>query len=185
MTTALAKSQEMTPERIDRGREWLRHSLPLLKSCPETRKRAEAAIIALSEPAHPAKIMARVLALLNAYFDKDTPQAVREMEAEDWAHSLRVYPYWAIENAARWWKSDENPDRRKRPMEGDLVARVKRELDAVSAARILLDQPMERRREVEKRPQRTEEEMAEMRERVAGVANQVLASMRANLGVAE
>jgi hypothetical protein len=82
--------------------------------------------------------MARVLALLNPYFDKDTPQAIREIEAEDWASALSAYPYWAIEKAARWWKSDENPDRRKRPLEGDLVARTKREMDAVSAAKIKL-----------------------------------------------
>jgi DNA-binding transcriptional LysR family regulator len=95
-------------------------------------------VAALSEPAHPAKVMARVLALLNPYFDKDTPQAIREIEAEDWAAALGCQPYWAIEKAARWWKSDANPDRRKRPLEGDLVARVKREMDAVNAARFML-----------------------------------------------
>jgi hypothetical protein len=128
-----------THGRADRpGLEWLKHSLPSLNDCPDTRKKAIAAVTALSEPAHPAKVMARVLALLNPYFDKDTPQAIREIEAEDWAAALVGQPYWAIEKAARWWRSDENPDRRKRPLEGDLVARTKREMDAVSAAKIKL-----------------------------------------------
>lgn len=183
MTTALAKPQAMTPERIDRGLEWLKHSLPSLNDCPETRNQAQAAVAALCEPGHPAKIMARVLALLNPYFDKDTPQAIREIEAEDWACALSAYPYWAIEKAARWWKSDENPDRRKRPIEGDLVARVKREMDAVSAARLLLAQPVTQRQEAEKRPERTEEEMAAMRERLAALGNDTLKAMRRNMGV--
>lgn len=138
---------------------------------------------ALSEPAHPAKVMARVLALLNPYFDKDTPQAIREIEAEDWAAALAGKPYWAIEKAARWWKSDANPDRRRRPLEGDLVARVKREMDAVSAARIKLASDKIRRGQDEQRPQRTEAEMAEMRQRMADVGNKTLAEMRSRMGV--
>jgi hypothetical protein len=118
----------------------------------------EAAVAALSEPAHPAKIMARVLALLNPYFDKDTPQAIREIEAEDWAAALGCQPYWAIEKAARWWKSDANPDRRKRPLEGDLVARVKREMDAVNAARFMLAQGVASRSQAEKQPPEPEQE---------------------------
>lgn len=141
-----------------------------------------AAVAALSEPAHPAKVMARVLALLNPYFDKDTPQAIREIEAEDWAAALAGKPYWAIEKAARWWKSDENPDRRRRPLEGDLVARVKREMDAVSAARIMLDGKYHAPRKDEQRPQRTEAEMAEMRERMAAIGNDMLAEMRSRMG---
>lgn len=176
-----AASTELTPERIDRGLEWLKRSLPLLNDCPDTRKKAMAAVTALSEPAHPAKVMARVLALLNPYFDKDTPQAIREIEAEDWATALSAYPYWAIEKAARWWKSDDNPDRRKRPLEGDLVARVKREMDAISAAKIKLSSDNLRRGQDEQRPQRTEAEMAEMRERMAEVGNKTLAEMRARM----
>jgi hypothetical protein len=152
------RATELTPERIDRGLEWLKHSLPSLRDCPETRKKVEAAVAALSEPAHPAKVMARVLALLNPYFDKDTPQAIREIEAEDWAAALGCQPYWAIEKAARWWKSDANPDRRKRPLEGDLVARVKREMDAVNAARFMLAQGVASRSQAEKQPPEPEQE---------------------------
>jgi hypothetical protein len=176
------RATELTPERIDRGLEWLKRSLPSLNDCHETRKKAEAAVVALSEPAHPAKVMARVLALLNPYFDKDTPQAIREIEAEDWAAALGAYPYWAIEKAARWWKSDENPDRRKRPLEGDLVARTKREMDAVSAAKIKLSSDKLRREQDEQRLQRTEPEMADMRKRMAEAGNGVLAEMRSRMG---
>ena len=136
---------------------------------------------ALSEPAHPAKVMARVLALLNPYFDKDTPQAIREIEAEDWAAALGCQPYWAIEKAARWWKSDENPDRRKRPLEGDLVARVKREMDAVNAARFMLAQDVAPRSQAEKPPRHSEEHRAQMRERMAEIGNKAVAEFRAKI----
>jgi len=176
------QATELTPERIDRGLEWLKHSLPSLNDCHETRRKAEAAVMALSEPAHPAKVMARVLALLNPYFDKDTPQAIREIEAEDWAQALGAYPYWAIEKAARWWKSEDNADRRKRPLEGDIARRCRVEMDAINAAKIMLASQA-KRREQEHRPQMTEAEMAEMRQRMAEVSNSVLAEMRSRMGV--
>jgi hypothetical protein len=175
------QATQLTPERIDRGLEWLKHSLPLLNGCHETRRKAEAAVMALSEPAHPAKVMARVLALLNPYFDKDTPQAIREIEAEDWAQALGGYPYWAIERAARWWKSDANAHRRKRPLEGDIARRCRVEMDAVSAAKIMLASEA-RQRQAEGRPQRTEAEMAEMRKRMAEAGNSVLDEMKKKMG---
>lgn len=84
----------------------------------------------------------RIAALLEPYFDKGTPAMVRAIEAEDWAEELRGFPKWAIEAAVRWWKSADNPDRRKRPLEGDIGARVRREMDAVRAAQAILDQPL-------------------------------------------
>jgi hypothetical protein len=137
--------------------------------------------MALSEPAHPARVMARVLALLNPYFDKDTPQAIREIEAEDWAHALSAYPYWAIERAARWWKSENNEDRRKRPLEGDIARRCRVEMDAVNAAQRMLTLEA-KRREPEQRPQHTEAEMAERRARMADAGNSVLQEMRSKMG---
>jgi hypothetical protein len=50
------------------------------------------------------------------------------MQADDWAAALGGYPQWAIEKAARWWKGEENPDRRKKPLEGDIAARCKIEV---------------------------------------------------------
>ena len=86
--------------------------------------------------------MARIAALLVPYYEKDTPQAIRNMEAEDWAAELGNHPQWAVESAVRWWKSEANPDRRKRPMEGDIAARCKRETDAVRAATRVLGSPV-------------------------------------------
>lgn len=84
----------------------------------------------------------RIAALLDPYFDKGTPPMVRALEAEDWAEELRVFPKWAVEAAARWWKSGDNPDRRKRPLEGDIAARCRKEMDAIRAAQVVLAAPM-------------------------------------------
>lgn len=92
----------------------------------------------LSAPADTVWIMARIAALLSPYYEKDVPQAVREMEAEDWAEALDGKPQWAIEKAVRWWKGADNPDRRKRPLEGDILARCRVEMDAVRAAERVL-----------------------------------------------
>jgi hypothetical protein len=99
-------------------------------------------VASLKSPANPTWVMARIAALLNPYFEKDTPQAVRKIEAEDWADALCGFPHWAIENAVRWWKSADNPDRRKRPLEGDIQSRITIEMDAVNAAARCLADPM-------------------------------------------
>lgn len=135
----------------------------------------------LSKPAHPAQTMARVLALLSPYYDKDTPQAVREMEADDWAEALGQFPFWAIERACRWWKSDANGDRRKRPLEGDIVGRCKFEMRAVRAAKVHLDAPIANR-QAEDRAPLSEEDKAKMRARMADLGGSVLASLRAKAG---
>uniref|UniRef100_A0A2A3K2R9 Uncharacterized protein n=1 Tax=Alloyangia mangrovi TaxID=1779329 RepID=A0A2A3K2R9_9RHOB len=103
---------------------------------PAEREAVQRVVNALSQPADPVRIMARVGALLEPYYDKGTPQSIREIEMEDWADALGKYPYWAIERAAKWWKSEGNPQRRKRPLEGDIAARCKVELMAVRAAEI-------------------------------------------------
>lgn len=83
--------------------------------------------------------LGRVAALLNPYFDKATPQGIREIEAEDWAEAVKDFPKWAIERACRWWKSADNPERRKRPLEGDITLRIRREMEAVRVAKTRLD----------------------------------------------
>lgn len=93
----------------------------------------KSAVSEITQPVDPVWCMARVAALLNPYFDKDTPQVVREMDAEDWMEALAPYPQWAIERAVRWWKSEHNPDRRKKPLEGDIAARCKVEMHGVKS----------------------------------------------------
>ncbi len=63
---------------------------------------------------------------------------VRQMEAQDWLEALAGYPQWAIERAVRWWKSADNPDRRKKPLEGDIAARCKVEMRGIGAVPKLL-----------------------------------------------
>ena len=63
----------------------------------------------LEIPADRTWMLARVAALLSPYYEKDVPQGVRKMEAEDWAEALQDFPQWAITNAVRWWKGEHNP----------------------------------------------------------------------------
>jgi hypothetical protein len=120
----------------------LTHSLPSLRSDPDIRERAASVVDRLSAPAQPAWTMARIAALLSPYYEKDLPQAVRIIEAQDWADALSGYPQWAIESAVRWWKSADNPDRRKRPLEGDIAERCEWEMRGIKAAHLYLSLPM-------------------------------------------
>lgn len=120
----------------------MKRSLPSLRHDLAAREMAAAAVTGLQTPASPAWVMARIAALLSPYYEKDVPQAVRVMEAEDWAEALAEYPQWAILNAVRWWKSEHNADRRRRPMEGDIATVCRKEMDAVRAAAFILSQPL-------------------------------------------
>ena len=95
----------------------------------------------LTHPADRTWLLARIASLLSPYFEKDTPIGVREMEADDWAQALGKYPRWAINNAVFWWKSSDNPNRRKTPMHGDIEDRVKSEMGVVKLALIKANQP--------------------------------------------
>lgn len=149
MTHALATHSQETAQ-ADQALEWLTHSLPSLRSDPQARQDAEMTIAALAEPAPDGWMLARIAALLVPYYDKDTPQGVRMMEAEDWAEALAQYPQWAIENAARWWKGADNVNRRKRPLEGDIQARCRIEMGAITAANIYLSKPIAEVAEVDR-----------------------------------
>lgn len=116
--------------------ERLTHSLRSPLASQAARNEVAATVAALSQPASPVWILARVAALLSPYYEKDTPQAIREMEAEDWLAALEGKPQWAITAAVRWWQGDSNPDRRKRPMQGDIAARVLVETEAIRAGHL-------------------------------------------------
>ena len=102
----------------------------------EERNEVAATVEALSPPANPVWIMARVAALLTPYYEKNTPLAVREIEAEDWMAALSGFPQWAIDSASRWWKSPENPRLNHKPIEGNIAARCLVETDALRAGKI-------------------------------------------------
>jgi hypothetical protein len=102
-------------------------------------------ILTLNIPADPVWVMARISSLLNPYFEKDTPHAIRMMEAEDWSYAFEGLPKWAIDKAVRWWKSNDNTKRRGRPLEGDIVERVLIEMKFVRNAKAGLDMPAPKR----------------------------------------
>ena len=58
--------------------------------------------------------------------------------AEDWLTELGELPPWAIQKACRWWMSSSNPDRRKKPLPGDIAAQARRELGPVACAEVAL-----------------------------------------------
>jgi len=141
MTTEITthRATELTPDRIDRGLEWLRRLPRLPQDQLPAKADVERVSSKLMEPVEPVWCLARVAALLSPYYEKETPQAVREMEAEDWREALAEFPRWAIERAVRWWKSADNPDRRKRPIEGDIAARCRVEMNGVPSAVKMLE----------------------------------------------
>lgn len=105
----------------------------------QDRDEMQARAAQLSIPARPEWIAARVASLLSPYYEKNTPQAVREMEADDWVTCLSRYPRWAVDAAVRWWKGPDNASRHKRPFEGDIAARVQIEMAVVRAANIKIN----------------------------------------------
>ena len=127
----------------------------------------------LSVPADPAWAMVRVAALLEPFYDKGTPPIVKQMDAEDWAAALAKYPRWAIQNAARWWKGEDNENRRKRPLEGDIAARCRFEMGAIYAAERILSNPP-----VVAEPTQPREVAPEDAETRRAIAARVMASYR-------
>ena len=142
--------ETLSEEKVERGLAWLRR-LPQLQPTSLPEKETVLRIqSALMTSASGVWISARVAALLSPYYEKDIPQAVRKMEAEDWEQALSGFPQWAIERAVRWWKSDANTDRRKRPLEGDIVARCRVEMDGVASASKVLEM---KQRGIEHKPE--------------------------------
>ena len=143
-------SGPLSEDKVERGLAWLRR-LPALQPTALPEKETVLRIqSALMISASGVWISARVAALLSPYYEKDIPQAVRKMEAEDWEQALSGFPQWAIERAVRWWKSDANADRRKRPLEGDIVARCRVEMDGVASASKVLEM---KQRGIEHKPE--------------------------------
>ena len=133
MTTEL-QTTKRTPALV---LEQLRHSL----LSPQEWNAKEVALLVndLTKPAPPTWLMAHIAALLLPYYEKDTPAAIREIDAEYWARSLRQFPAWAIHRAIAWWRSADNPKRNIRPVEGNIEARAIVEMDAVNAAQRWLE----------------------------------------------
>ena len=100
-------------------------------------------VVRLSQPANGQWVMARVASLLVDYYAPDVPASIISMAAADWADELGCFPDWAIDRAVRWWKSAENPDRRKKPLPGDIAIRARNIMGPVFVAEravLLFDQ---------------------------------------------
>lgn len=101
----------------------------------ETERHAIAVAVAgLSQPPRRQFVLGRVVALLSQYYAADLPQSVVATMASDWEAALMEYPEWAIVKAVRWWKSQDNPDRKRKPLEGDIAARANAEMSLVRVA---------------------------------------------------
>ncbi len=90
--------------------------------------------------------------------------------AEDWNEELKEYPAWAIQSACRWWMSEGNPDRRKKPLPGDIAKRAKFEMGAVKLAKFCVSRFNAGTAQVfdaEPRQEPSDEEKARMAEYVA------------------
>lgn len=162
----------ISAERAERMTAWWPVSLSSQISSRTDRDQIEAGIKQLSTPCDQAWLMARVLALLLPDFAADVPESVRRMEAGDWASALLKRPQWAIEKACRWWRSEENEHRRKRPMVGDIQERVKFEMGVLSFGAMKVrefDAGHAKRMAEPEREAPTPEEMAHRREFAQGV----------------
>jgi len=135
MTNELQTTPQQS-EQLAQALQHIKHSLLLPLDTGMKRNDLAHQADRLSVPASPAWIMARVAALLDQFYEKGVSQQSREFEADDWLAALRGKPRWAIEAAIRWWKGPDNENRRKRPLEGDIAARVYVEMQAVTAAKI-------------------------------------------------
>lgn len=129
----------LTPERAAEGLERLTHSLPLLRENTDARAWAIQALPYLEGTMPHGDAVAISLVALEPYFSKDTPQSVKKAEASMWADALGKFPAWAVKRAIYWWQSADNPDRRRRPVFGDIEARARIEVAPLRAARTYLD----------------------------------------------
>ena len=79
-------------------------------------------ISAAIAPGDPGAILARVLALLSHYRDRDPlPPQVEAAVAEDWADDLSEFPAHVVAEAARRWRRHPTKYRYK-PLPGDIRA---------------------------------------------------------------
>lgn len=109
----------------------------LLGSLPKSKQEAmaiERDVARLNAPAPRPWIAGRVVSLLGQYFVAEPESSVMVAIAADWDAELRGHPAWAIQRACRWWMSSENPNRRKRPLPGDIAERAGREMAIVRVA---------------------------------------------------
>lgn len=92
----------------------------------------------LRKPAPRKWLLGRVTMMLSHYYVAQADEALVKGIAEDWAWELNGLPAWAVSNAVRWWMSGDNPDRRKKPMPGDISEQARKEMAALTVAEVAL-----------------------------------------------
>ena len=95
----------------------------------------QAAVDKFSKPAPKKWIIGRIAALLLQYFQGEISERMMRVIADDWCREMQDFPAWAIAKSVRWWTGRDNPDRRKKPMPGDIAERAQRELGPIFAAK--------------------------------------------------
>lgn len=185
MTTEIThQRQRQTPEEVTR----ITASWPdLLRQPIATQREAtqlSRQVTELTTPASRKWISGRVATLLSHYFVSSVPSDVMAAMAEDWINELKTLPPWAIQKACRWWMSNDNPERRKKPLPGDIAAQARRELGPVACAEVALKR-FERanapvRAAQQPTPSKNQSPSAESKARVAEMVKGFAAGKRVN-----
>ena len=95
----------------------------------------QAAVDKFSKPAPKKWITGRIAALLLQYFQGEISERMMRVIAADWCHEMQEFPAWAIAKSVRWYISRINPDRRRKPLPGDISDIAQRELGPIFAAK--------------------------------------------------
>ena len=93
------------------------------------------AVDKFSKPAPKKWITGRIAALLLQYFQGEISERMMRVIADDWCREMQEFPAWAIAKSVRWYISRINPDRRRKPLPGDISDIAQRELGPIFAAK--------------------------------------------------
>lgn len=178
-----SRPQHATP---DLAADILLSSLVFSAQLPESIEEANAvadAVDYLSTPAPRKWIAGRVLTLLSQYFAPNMDEGVTSGIADDWCAMLDRYPAWAIANACRWWMSRENPEKKRRPLPGDIQERAYVEMTQLRAAKITLGRGIAKPTPAQspERPPISDEARARNAEYAAGFIGKFRAMPRAGI----
>lgn len=100
-------------------------------------------ILQLQIPTTRRWVAGRVATLMSQYFVSSAGADIMEGIAEDWIAELEDLPSWAIQKACQWWMGHQNPDRRKRPLAGDISLIARKEMGIVRVAEMAVERHLE------------------------------------------
>ena len=148
-------------------------NLPAIASIPTPTPQIAKSLLPQQLDAHRAKIASEVKVVLSAYFQPHEDERIKAAQLAWWCDELEDWTQEQVVWALRQWNRD-NP--RLRPTPGDIVAILKRKRGETIAA--------QRKAETQEtdRPRHNEEDMAEMRRRMAEAGNSVLDEMKKKMG---